>query len=89
MQKSQYIYFQMKISFKIVDISYFSSNFEITSKTRLHTTRTKLSRKEASMMRHLANAHYLTGPAGIVYRMVFSVVWRDRSRRLERQLSIG
>ena len=23
----------------------------------------------------------LTGPAGILYRMTFSVVWRDRSRR--------
>ena len=32
MQESQYKYFQMKISFKIVGISNFSSNFEITSK---------------------------------------------------------
>ena len=41
-------------------------------KTRLHTTRAKQkrwtdvtqSRQEGSTMRHLANAHYMTGPAG-------------------------
>ena len=31
----------------------------------------------------------LTGPAGILYRTSFSGVWRDRSRRPVKQLSIG
>ena len=31
----------------------------------------------------------LTGPAGILYRMSLSGVWRDRSRRPVKQLSIG
>ena len=30
-------------------------------------------------MRHLADTHYMTGPAGTIYRATFSVVWRDRS----------
>ena len=34
-----------------------------------------LSRQEGSTMRHLANAHSMTGSAGIIYRTVFSVVW--------------
>ena len=46
-----------------------------------------LSRQEASMMRHLANAHYLTSP--IIYRTAFSVVWRDLSCRQVKQLFIG
>ena len=48
-----------------------------------------LTRQEVCMRRHLANVHSVTGPAGIVYRMTFSVVWRDRSRRPVKQLSIG
>ena len=31
----------------------------------------------------------LTGPAGSLYRMTFSVIWRDRLRRPVKQLSIG
>ena len=48
-----------------------------------------LTRQEVCTRRHLANVHSVTGPAGIVYRMTFSVVWRDRSRRPVKQLSIG
>ena len=48
-----------------------------------------LSRQEGSTMRHLANAHSVTSPAGSIYRTSFSGVWRDRSRRLVKQLSIG
>ena len=48
-----------------------------------------LTRQEVCTRRHLANVHSVTGPAGIVYRMTFSVVWRDRSCRLVKQLSIG
>ena len=48
-----------------------------------------LSRQEGSTMHHLANAHSVTGPAGIIYRMSFSGVWRDRSHRPVKQLSIG
>ena len=47
-----------------------------------------LSRQEGSMMRHLANAHSVTGPADIIYRTSFSGVWRDRSRRPVKQLSL-
>ena len=36
-----------------------------------------MSRKEGSTTYHLANAHSVTGPAGIIYRTAFSVVWRD------------
>ena len=31
-----------------------------------------LSRQEGSMVRHLANAHSVTGPAGSIYRTSFS-----------------
>ena len=31
------------------------------------------------MRRHLANVHSLTSPTGIIYKMTFSVIWRDRS----------
>ena len=48
-----------------------------------------LSRQEVCTRLHLANVHSVTGPAGILYRMTFSVVWRDRSRRPVKQLSIG
>ena len=48
-----------------------------------------LSRQEVCTRRHLANVHSVTGPAGILYRMTFSVIWRDRSRRPVKQLSIG
>ena len=48
-----------------------------------------LSRQEGSTRRHLATAHSVTGPAGIIYRTSFSGVWRDQSRRPVKQLSIG
>ena len=48
-----------------------------------------LTRQEVCTRRHLANVHSVTGPASILYRMTFSVVWRDRSRRPVKQLSIG
>ena len=48
-----------------------------------------LSRQEGSMMHHLANAHSLTGPVGITYRMSFSGIWWYRSHRPVNQLSIG
>ena len=48
-----------------------------------------LSRQKVCTRRHLANVHSVTSPAGILYRMTFSVVWRDRSRRPVKQLSIG
>ena len=38
------------------------------------------------MMRHLANAHSVTGPASSIYRTSFSGVWRARSRRPVKQL---
>ena len=38
-------------------------------------------------MRHLANSHSVTGPAGSIYRMTFFGIWGDRSRRLVKQLS--
>ena len=37
--------------------------------------------QEGSMMHHLANVHSVTGPAIIIYRMAFSVIWQDRSRQ--------
>ena len=40
-----------------------------------------LSRQEGSTMRHLANAHSVTGPAVIIYRTSFSDVWRASLRR--------
>ena len=48
-----------------------------------------LSRQEGSTRRHLANARTVTGTAGSIYRTSFSGVWRDRSRRPVKQLSIG
>ena len=48
-----------------------------------------LSRQEGSTMRHLANAHSVTGPTGSIYKTSFSGIWRDRSRRPVKQLSIG
>ena len=42
-----------------------------------------LDRKE------VANAHSVIGPAGIIYRMAFSDIWRDWSCQPEKQLSIG
>ena len=39
--------------------------------------------------RHQANAHSVTSPGGIIYRMSFSGVWRDRSHRPVKQLYIG
>ena len=39
-------------------------------------------------MCHLANAHSVTGPAGRIYRTSFSDVWRDRSHRPAKQLSM-
>ena len=48
-----------------------------------------LSRQEGSTRRHLANAHSVTGPAGMIYRTSFSGIWRDRSCRPVKQLSIG
>ena len=47
-----------------------------------------LSRQEVCTRRHLANAHSVTSP-GSLYRLTFSVIWRDRSRRPVKQLSIG
>ena len=44
---------------------------------------------KGSTMRHLANAHSVTGPTGIIYRMSFSDVWWDWLRRPVKQLSIG
>ena len=41
-----------------------------------------MSRQEGSMMRHLANAYSVTDPAGIIYRMAFSVVWQDRTDKV-------
>ena len=45
-------------------------------------------------MRHLANAHSVTGPAGSIYtfytgRRFLASFWRDRSRKPVKQLSIG
>ena len=45
--------------------------------------------RKSSTMCHLVNAHSVTGPAGSIYRTSFSDVWRDRSRRPVKQLSIG
>ena len=39
-----------------------------------------LSRQEGSTMRHLANAHSVTGPASSIYRTSFSGVWGAQSR---------
>ena len=39
------------------------------------------------MLRH-HDAHFVTGPAGIIYRMSFSGVWQDQSHRPVKQLSI-
>ena len=38
-------------------------------------------------MRHLVNAHSVTGPASSMYRTSFSGIWRDLSFRPVKQLS--
>ena len=48
-----------------------------------------MSRQDGSMMRHLVNAHSVTGSAGSLYRTSFSYVYQDRSLRLVKQLAIG
>ena len=50
---------------------------------------TSIGKQEMKDDAHLANAHSVTGPAGSIYRTSFSDVWRDRSRRPVKQLSIG
>ena len=49
----------------------------------------KVSRQEGSTMRHLANAHSMTGLAGNIYRTPFSGVWQDWLRQPVKQLSVG